>query len=107
MGLVLCTILKEQIHKFCYIYFSFGALFDKICWININNMGATPKHKRSKSKRNSARASDRFDKLLTKFKKVKKQGGSVINATKAGIHPSHRVSELETSYKGRKVTLKK
>lgn len=70
-------------------------------------MGATPKHKRSKSKRNSARASDRYDKLLTRFKKTKKQGGSVVNGSKSGIHPSHRVSGLETSYKGRKVTLKK
>lgn len=69
-------------------------------------MGATPKHKRSKSKRNSTRASNRFDKLLTKFKKIKKYGGNLVGASKdGGIHPSHRVSDTDKSFKKRVVNL--
>lgn len=68
-------------------------------------MGATPKHKRSKSKRNSTRSSNRFDKLLTKFKKIKKKGGSLVGKTKDGIHPSHRVSKTDKTFKERIVNL--
>lgn len=69
-------------------------------------MAATPKHKRSASKRNSTRSSNRFDKLLTKFKKIKKYGGNLVGVSNGGIiHPSHKVSKAFKSFKQRVVNL--
>lgn len=67
-------------------------------------MAATPKHRRSSSKRRSTRASNRYDVVLTKAKKVKKNGGKLLSA-KAGksLVPSHRVTKANPTYKGVKV----
>ena len=41
-------------------------------------MAATPKHRRSSSKARSTRASNRYDKLLNKFRHIKKHGGTFL-----------------------------
>ncbi len=58
------------------------------------------KHRRSASKRKSSRGSNRYDKVLTKFKKMKKLGGKSTASNKA---PSHRVTKENPVYKGVKV----
>ena len=67
-------------------------------------MAPTMKHRRSASKRKSTRASNRYDKLLSKFKKMKKYGGLKFHKNYA---PSHKVSEENVEYKGVKVMNKK
>jgi ribosomal protein S19 len=68
-------------------------------------MTATMKHRRSSSKRGSARGADRYDKLLKKIKKMKKYGGSffVKIAGKNVITLPHRVTKDNPEYKGVKV----
>jgi len=41
-------------------------------------MAATPKHRRSSSKAASTKASNRYDKLLNKFRSIKKHGGNFL-----------------------------
>ncbi len=67
-------------------------------------MAATPKHRRSSSKKRSTRASNRYDVVLAKARKVKKNGGKLLSA-KAGknLIPSHRVTKANPIYKGIKV----
>ncbi len=67
-------------------------------------MAATMKHRRSKSKRNSTRSSNRYDKLLTKFKKIKKQGGKTLAKTSTNkFVPPHTVTKDNPVYNGVKV----
>lgn len=68
-------------------------------------MAATPKRRRSSSKRDSTRGADRYDKTYTKSKKMKKKGGSFLSKSKATGKwaPSHRVSKDNPEYKGIKV----
>jgi len=71
-------------------------------------MAATPKHRRSASKKRSTRASNRYDVLLNKARVVKKNGGAIVHKdAKTGvIHPSHTVSKENPEYKGRKFVTK-
>lgn len=68
-------------------------------------MAATMKHRRSKSKRKSTRGADRYDKILRKYKKMKKLGGSFFvkgkNDSEARL--SHRVDKDNVEYKNVKV----
>lgn len=68
-------------------------------------MAATMKHRRSSSKRDKARGSNRYDKLLTKYKKLKKFGGSFLTRSKVTgeLVPSHRVSKKNPEYNSVKV----
>lgn len=68
-------------------------------------MAATPKRRRSKAKQRSTRGADRYDKLLTKFKKMKKFGGSFLSKSKTTkkLAPSHRVSDNNPEYNSVKV----
>jgi ribosomal protein L32 len=68
-------------------------------------MAATMKHRRSASKRNSTRGADRYDKALTKAKKIAKKGGSFLVKVKTSksFVPSHTVCEDNPTYKGVKV----
>jgi len=72
-------------------------------------MAATPKHRRSRSKKRSTMASNRYDVVLTKFRKLKKKGGSIVSISKeSGVAvPSHMVTLDHTEYKGVKVISKK
>lgn len=65
-------------------------------------MAATVKRKRSSQKRRMSQSSNRYDKLLTKFKKMKKFGGSfLVKSKETGLmSPAHTVSEANPSYKG-------
>lgn len=71
-------------------------------------MAATPKHRRSSSKRRSTRASNRYDVVLNKFRKMKKKGGKVVHLSKeTGKYvPSHMVTPDSPTYKGIKVITK-
>lgn len=68
-------------------------------------MAATMKHRRSASKRKKTRGADRYDKTLTKFKRIKKAGGKALVLSKFSnkLVPSHRVSKDHPVYKGVKV----
>lgn len=68
-------------------------------------MAATPKHRRSSSKKRSTRASNRYDVVLTKFRKIKKKGGTVVHlSTETGkFVPSHMVTPDSPTYKGVKI----
>lgn len=46
-------------------------------------MAATPKHRRSRSKARSTKASNRYDQLLNKFRKIKKKGGTFLIKNKS------------------------
>ncbi len=67
-------------------------------------MAATPKHRRSASKKRSTRASNRYDVLLTKARKIKKLGGNLVAEVKGikKFSPSHMVTKNNPEYKGRK-----
>jgi len=67
-------------------------------------MAATPKHRRSAQKARKTKASDRYDKLITLARKVKKFGGMLFHVNKLG-HPykSHIVSKNNSTYKGVKI----
>lgn len=69
-------------------------------------MAPTMKHRRSKSKRNSTRGADRYDKVLTKFKKIKRLGGSITKVENNQKVLPHRVSKKNPEYKGVKVITK-
>jgi ribosomal protein L32 len=68
-------------------------------------MGATPKRRRSSSKRRSTMGSNRYDKVLTKMKKIKKFGGSFLvrSKTTGKLSPAHRVSKENPEYKGKQI----
>ncbi|BCX13872.1 MAG: hypothetical protein KatS3mg085_404 [Candidatus Dojkabacteria bacterium] len=67
-------------------------------------MAATMKHRRSSSKRKSTRGADRYDKLLKKFKKLRKYGGTFLIKAKNNVKvPPHRVTKLNPEHKGVKV----
>lgn len=68
-------------------------------------MAATPKRRRSTSKRGHARGANRYDKWLTKYKKIKKKGGSFLSKSKSTskLVPSHKVSKDNPDYNGVKV----
>lgn len=68
-------------------------------------MAATPKHRRSASKARSTRASDRYDVVIKKFRKIKKLGGSVTFVSKESgkLALPHRVSKENNTYKGNKI----
>lgn len=68
-------------------------------------MAATPKHRRSRQKRRSTRASDRYDVVLTKARKTKKKGGKLVTLNKktGAYSPSHMVTKENPEYKGIKV----
>jgi ribosomal protein L32 len=68
-------------------------------------MAATPKHRRSASKARSTRASDRYDVVLKKFRKMKKKGGSVAFVSKetGKLTEPHRVSKENNVYRGHKI----
>jgi ribosomal protein L32 len=72
-------------------------------------MAATPKHRRSSQKKRSTRASNRYDVALTKARKVKKNGGKLVQLNKktGKYTPSHMVSKENPEYKGIKVISKK
>lgn len=68
-------------------------------------MAPTMKHRRSKQKRKHKRGSNRYDKLLTKFKTMKSKGGSFLTKAKDSgemVLP-HRVSNKNQEYKGVKI----
>ena len=68
-------------------------------------MAATMKHKRSSRRSKTTRSSDRYDKLLTKFKKIKKNGGSFLaksNITGELVRP-HTVEAKNPIYKDVKI----
>lgn len=68
-------------------------------------MAATMKHRRSARKRNMTRSADRYDKTLTKFKKIKRYGGNAlaVSSYSKKLAPAHRVSKLNPVYNGVKV----
>lgn len=67
-------------------------------------MAATMKHRRSSSKRDKARGSNRYDKTLTKFKKMKKKGGRFVSKRIDGkTIVSHRVTAENPVYKNTKI----
>ncbi len=68
-------------------------------------MAATPKHKRSASKARKTRASNRYDVVLNKARKIKKNGGNFYVISKETGLPTlpHRVTKEDPTYKGRKV----
>ena len=72
-------------------------------------MAATMKHRRSKSKQRKTRGSERYDKLLRKFKKLKKKGGSFLIKSKitGELTLSHRVSKKNPEYNSVKVVNEK
>lgn len=65
-------------------------------------MAATPKHRRSSSKKMSTRASQRYDVLLAKARKIKKFGGKLVQVSKENgkFFKSHRISENNPTHKG-------
>lgn len=67
------------------------------------------KHRRSASKRNKARGSERYDKVLRKFKTMKKKGGKFLVKSKVTgeLVPSHRVSKKNAEYNSVKVMREK
>lgn len=71
-------------------------------------MAATPKHRRSASKKRSTRASNRYDVLLNKARVVKKNGGQLVHKEKSTgkISPAHMVTKDNPEYKGRKFITK-
>lgn len=71
-------------------------------------MAASPKHRRSSSKRDSARGSNRYDSTLTRAKTVKKKGGKLLAKSKISgkLVPSHRISKENPEYKGFKLKVK-
>mgnify|MGYP003465506861 CR=1 FL=1 len=72
-------------------------------------MAATPKHRRSSSKKGSTRASNRYDKVLTKSKTIKKRGGKflAVSSQTGKYYPAHTVCEDNPEYKGIKILSKK
>ncbi|GAB4284901.1 MAG: hypothetical protein Kow0081_2390 [Candidatus Dojkabacteria bacterium] len=72
-------------------------------------MAATMKHRRSKSKRDKTRGDHRYDKVLRKFKKIKKLGGSMLVRSKitGELVPAHKVSNDNPEYKSVKVISEK
>jgi len=72
-------------------------------------MAATPKHRRSSSKRRSTQASNRYDVVLNKFRKMKRKGGKVVKlSSETGkFVPPHMVTPDSPTYKGIKVITKK
>jgi len=72
-------------------------------------MAATPKHRRSSSKKRSTQASNRYDVVLNKFRKIKKKGGKVVTlSTETGkFVPPHMVTPDSPEYRGIKVITKK
>lgn len=72
-------------------------------------MAATMKHRRSASKRRKTRGSNRYDKVLTRAKKIKKYGGSFLAKSKVSgkVAPAHRVSKRNSEYNSVKVTSEK
>lgn len=68
-------------------------------------MAATPKHRRSASKARSTRASNRYDVVLNRFRKMKKFGGSSATVSKetGKIVLPHTVSDESSTYKGKKI----
>ena len=71
-------------------------------------MAATPKHRRSSSKKRSTMASNRYDVTLNKLRKMKRKGGSVVHlsAETGKMVPSHMVTPENPTYKGIKVITK-
>jgi hypothetical protein len=57
-------------------------------------MAATPKHRRSSRRRRTTQASNRYDVVLNKARKMKKNGGSLSKS------PSHMVTPENPTYKG-------
>lgn len=70
-------------------------------------MAPTMKHRRSSSKRKSKRGANRYDKILTKFKKIKKLGGTVVREKNGKNALPHRVTKENPEHKGEKVIIKK
>lgn len=72
-------------------------------------MAATPKHRRSSSKKRSTRASNRYDVTLNKYRKIKRHGGKVLHLSKetGKMVPPHMVTPDSPSYRGIKVITKK
>lgn len=68
-------------------------------------MAATMKHKRSARRRRTTRGADRYDKTLTKFKRIKRYGGSALIVSKFSnkLVLAHRVSKDNPVYRGVKV----
>lgn len=68
-------------------------------------MAATPKHRRSARKARTTKASDRYDVVLKKFRKMKKKGGTIAVVSKetGKLTLPHRVSKENNVYKGRKI----
>lgn len=68
-------------------------------------MAATPKHRRSSSKKRSTRASNRYDVALTKSRTIKRKGGKHLSSKNSlgVLVPSHRVTSENPEYKGIKV----
>lgn len=68
-------------------------------------MAATMKHRRSSRRRKTTRGADRYDAVLKKVKKVKRNGGTLVNKLKAGkkYSPSHMVTPDNPIYKGVRV----
>ncbi len=72
-------------------------------------MAATPKHRRSSSKRRSTMASNRYDVELNKHRVIKKNGGTrlTLSAETGKLVPPHMVTPDSPTYKGVKVINKK
>lgn len=70
-------------------------------------MAATMKHRRSKSKRNKTRGSNRYDIVLTKAKKIKKFGGAFLSKAGNAFVPPHMVTPENPEYNGVTVISKK
>lgn len=68
-------------------------------------MAATPKHRRSSQKKRSTRASNRYDVVLAKFRKMKKNGGKFVSLNKKANKylPAHTATTDNPEYNGVKV----
>ncbi len=71
-------------------------------------MAATPKHRRSSSKRRSTMASNRYDVELNKHRVIKKKGGKRLQLSKESgkLVPPHIVTPDSPTYKDIKVIKK-
>lgn len=72
-------------------------------------MAATPKHRRSSSKRRSTMASNRYDVELNKHRVIKKKGGKRLQLSQetGKLVPPHMVTPDRPTYRGIKVINKK
>ena len=68
-------------------------------------MAATPKHRRSAQKARTTKAADRYDVVIKKYRKMKKNGGTIAFVSKetGKLTLPHTVSKENNVYKGKKI----